>query len=173
MEEQFLEEILKDTYSLGSFKKRVMALKLKIEKKIFRTSDDKEAQDDSVKEKDTTQLSEAERWVLGIDSKILEDITPDNFKEVFERIEKFISEATSLSIYFVFIPEQDQLKGVGEWLRKVLKNPKLIFDVKIDPSLIGGCAFAYKGVYKDYSLRAKISENKEKLMEEFRGYLKN
>lgn len=161
MEEKFLEEILKDTYTLESFKKRVMALKLRIEKKIFRSS-----------EIGKSNLYQAEGWAENFDKKILDEVTPDNFREVFERIDTFISGSTTLSIYFVFIPDEEQLKDVGEWLRKSLKNPKLIFGVKTDPNLIGGCAIVYKGVYKDYSLKARIEANKEKLVGQFRGYLR-
>jgi len=58
------------------------------------------------------------------------------------------------------------------WLRENLDQPRLVFDFKVDPSLIGGCAFVYKGVYKDYSLRARISDNKDKIIGEFRKYFK-
>ncbi len=83
-----------------------------------------------------------------------------------------IDKGTTLTIFFVFIPDNSQVEGFGKWLREHLKNPELLFDVKIDSSLIGGCAISYKGVYRDYSLKARIAANKANLMEEFRGYLR-
>lgn len=173
MEEQFLNEILKDTFTLENLRKRAMALKLRVERKIFQSSDDKVGENESLNETGKSSLDQARKWAREFDKKILDEVTADNFREVFERIDLVISEAKSLTIYFVFIPDEGQIKQIGEWLRKSLNNPKLIFDVKVDPNLIGGCAIVYKGVYKDYSLKAKISQNKGKLMEEFRRYLRN
>lgn len=161
MEEQVLNEILKDTYTLESFKKRALALKLKIEKDVFKSSDES-----------GTRGKILPVWAQNFDKKILDQVNPDNFSRIFKSLNTFISEATILTIYFVFIPDEMQVKEIGEWLRESLKSPKLIYGVRTDPNLIGGCAIAYKGVYKDYSLKAKISKNREQLMEEFRRYLR-
>ena len=99
-------------------------------------------------------------------------LSSDGFSKMSEEVDKFIASLSPLTIYFVFMPEEGQVKEIGEWLRKSLNNPRLLFNVKVDPGLIGGCAVVYKGVYKDYSLKAKISENKGKLIEEFRKYFK-
>jgi F0F1-type ATP synthase delta subunit len=169
MEENLLNAILKDTFTLDSFKKRYMVLKIALEKRIYGSSS-------TIADKDAKQVSQGllneKSWADNFDQSVTEGINSENFHAVNEYIDNFISNATTLSIYFVFIPDHAQVKEIGEWLRTSLNNPKLIFDVKIDPSLIGGCAIAYKGVYKDYSLKARIEANKEKLMEEFRRYLK-
>jgi F0F1-type ATP synthase delta subunit len=171
MEQQFLNEVLKDTFTLESFKKRVSILKLILEKKIFKSKDESENQ--QLPETGKSSLKRDGEWAKNFDEKILGQVNADNFQELFKVINQFISDTTPLTIYFVFTADEDQVKEIGEWLRKSLNKPNLIFDVKVDPGLIGGCAIAYKGVYKDYSLKAKISQNKEKLMEEFRKYLKN
>lgn len=173
MEEQLLNEILRDTYTLESFKRRSIALKLHLEEKIFKSSgDDKGEPVGLLKGLSKGSLDEARMWANSFNEKLLDEINQDNFRQIFNSNDKFISEASSLSIYFVFVPDEKQIEEIGQWLRKSLNNQKLIFSVKVDPSLIGGCAIAYKGVYKDYSLRAKIGANKEKLVEEFRRYLK-
>ncbi|MBI2593628.1 F0F1 ATP synthase subunit delta [Candidatus Daviesbacteria bacterium] len=171
MEQQFLNEILKDTFTLESFKKRARVLKLILEKKIFKSED--QSEDGQLPETGKISLNEEEQWASNFDEKILGQVNADNFRELFKVTDQFISDTTSLTIYFVFTADETQIKEIGEWLRRSLNNPNLIFDVKVDAGLIGGCAIAYKGVYKDYSLKAKISQNKEKLMEEFRKYLKN
>lgn len=166
MEQQFLSEILKDTFTLDSFKKRFLVLKLILQKKIYNSEESKESEDSPDKSKD-------EEWAESFDKKLLNQVTNENFKSITEYVNQYIEGASLLSIYFVFIPDGAQIKEIGEWLRKNLNNPNLIFDVKVDPGLIGGCAIAYKGVFKDYSLKARIEGNKEKLMEEFRKYFKN
>lgn len=158
MEEQFLNEILKDTYTLESFRKRVLTLKHSIEKKVY-NSEPENSQKDQVAKVEFDNL--------------LEGVTSNNFPKIFKRMEAFVSQGSVLTIYFVFLPDENQIKEIGQFLRKSLDKPDLVFDVKVDPSLIGGCAIVYKGVYKDYSLKAKINANKEKLVEQFRKYFKN
>lgn len=167
MEEQFLNQILKDTYTVGDFKKRYQFLKSRLQGEIFKS---KEGEPEEKHE--SAKGHALDGWFEHFDKKILDEVTNSNFSQINEYIENFLSGTNLIAIYFVFVPGDPQLKEVGDWLRENLKNPKLIFDVKIDPSLIGGCAIVYKGVYKDYSLRSKITANKGKLMEEFRKYFK-
>lgn len=172
MEQQFLSEILKTTFTVDSFKKRYLALKLLLEKKIYESEEEKheEKSDDELK---SDNLQKDKKWAEDFDKKLLDQVTNENFKSLNEYINKFIEAGALLSIYFVFIPDHSQVEEIGNWLRKSLNNPNLIFDVKVDPGLIGGCAIAYKGVYKDYSLKARIEGEKSKLMEQFRKYFKN
>lgn len=182
MEEKILDELLKNTYTLEGLRKRYQVLKKKIEREIYTQNDSERLGKPEVRhsgkseESDSTgKLSHSEfseKDIEGFDMELLKSIKNDDFVNLNEYIENFIKSAQSLSVYLVFSPEKEQLKEIGEWMRTNLKNPRLVFDIKVDAALIGGCAIAYKGVYKDYSLRAKISANKEKLIHEFREYFK-
>ena len=165
MEEKILNEILKDTFTLDSLRKRVQVLKVILERDIYRPEAAKN-------EKKTDLELREERWLSGFDKELITGMTSQMYGPLNARIEKFIAAIVPLTIYFVFIPDEAQLKAFGTWLRENLDQPRLVFDLKIDPRLIGGCAFVYKGVYKDYSLRARISDNKDKIIGEFRKYFK-
>jgi hypothetical protein len=177
MEDQILNEILKDTYTVNSFKKRFQALRLKLVGEIYVRKESKESEA-STHPTQTAGLdssdskSKEQEWLAGFDQKLLSQLTSDQFSAMSDHIDQYLAGLNSLTIYFVFLPDHAQIKNIGEWLRKSLNNPKLIFNVKVDPGLIGGCAIVYKGVYKDYSMKAKISENKGQLIEEFRKYFK-
>lgn len=159
MEDQFLNEILKDTYTFDSFKVRVIALKHLLEDKLYKQQGSKSPKPE-------------ETWLKNFDEQILKTVTSESFSSVFKAIDEFINQIKPLTIYFVFIPDQDQIQEIGTWLRKNLNNPKLIFNVKTDSLLIGGCAIAYKGVYKDLSLRARIHEKRELIIGQFKNYLR-
>ncbi len=167
LEEKILDQILKDTYTADSFKRRFQALRMQLSGKLYKGNDQDEIKDDVKSEK-----NDLEKWLEGFDQSVLEGITSNQFSAMSEHIDKFISNLNPLTIYFVFVPEEKQIEEVGKWLRQNLKNDRLIFNVKIDPALIGGCAIVYNGVYKDYSLKEKISKNKNLLIEEFRKYFK-
>lgn len=159
MEEKILDELLKDTYTLEDFRKRYFALKKVVEGDLYHKTD---------------ELAEESKGELleGFDKSLIKDLKSGDYSRINEYIEDFMRGTQALSIYFVFVPEDKQIKEIGGWLRNNLKNPRLVFQVKVDPALIGGCAIAYKGVYKDYSLRAKIKDNKTRLIEEFRKYFR-
>lgn len=173
IEEKILNEILKDTFTLEVFKRRYQALKIELQNRIYGSGklSNEEAQDPAASPLRNSDALD-KHWLESFDPKLFLGVTNDQFNSIKLYIDVFINNTPPLSIYFVFLPEPPQIKEVGDWLRKNLNNPKLIFDIKVDPSLIGGCAVVYKGVYRDYSLKAKISEHKEEIMGEFRKYLK-
>lgn len=165
MEERILNEILKETFTLDSLRKRVQVLKVILERQIYRP------QENAGDAKSDIEMREA-KWLEKFDKELLTGMTSNMYSSLVEKIDKFVAGINSLTVYFVFIPDEKQIKEVGTWLRTNLDQPRLVFDFKTDPSLIGGCAFVYNGVYKDYSLRARISDHKEQIIEEFRKYFK-
>lgn len=52
---------------------------------------------------------------------------------------------------------------VGEWFKKNI-SPTILFEPSFDPDLVGGCALSINGNYKDFSLRSKILENQDKII---------
>lgn len=172
MEQKILDELLKDTFTLEVLRKRYQALKGKIEGDIYHQKGESRGMNHESGDMEDGKKRETEDGLEGFDKSLLREIKSSDYTRVSEYIENFIRNLEALSIYFVFVPDEKQIKEVGNWLRQNLKNPRLIFQVKVDPALIGGCAIAYKGVYKDYSLRSKISANKSRLIEEFRKYFR-
>lgn len=171
MEQKILDELLKDTFTLEVLRKRYQVLKRKIEGDIYHQEGELRVKNHESSGLDGAELR-TESQLEKFDESLLKGIKSSEYSKISEYIENFIRNLEALSIYFVFMPDEKQIKEVGNWLRGNLKNPRLIFQVKVDPALIGGCAIAYKGVYKDYSLRSRIGENKSKLIEEFRKYFR-
>lgn len=157
MEEKILDKLLEDAYTLEEFRKKYQAFKQAAEANLY--NDNQES-----------QRKDGENY--GILKDLAKEIKSGDFVRITQYLEDFMRTQEALAIYFVFMPERAQIKEVGEWLRLNLKHPRQIFQIKVDPTLIGGCAIAYKGVYKDYSLRSKIANNKSRLIEEFRKYFR-
>jgi len=64
----------------------------------------------------------------------------------------------------VFLPEHEVIR-IGHYLRTNF-NSKFLIELKVDPSLIAGAALTYGGNYRDYSLKAKIAENRNVIIED-------
>ncbi len=48
----------------------------------------------------------------------------------------------------------------------------LIIDTKVNPEILAGATVIYKGVVHDYSLSKKITDQKEAILNSFKGYFK-
>lgn len=152
--------ILENTYTLDVLKKRIKALKERVNIELFGLKIDPKFQN-----------KEHLAWIDSLGKDFFKVFTKDDFQEVFEKLDHQISEISPLVIYFAFDPGPSQTVLIGGWLRQNL-GKDFIFDIKLDYSLIGGCAFVWKGVYRDYSIKARLSENRQKIIESFRGFLK-
>lgn len=156
---EILNIILANTYTLISLKKRFRILKEYLEKEIF---------GGDIK----LELSiEDQTWLNSLPKSLLAPPDQRTFTATMEQLGKRISAIEPLVLYVTFDMPGDQLSTLTVYIRKLLNSPLCLLDIKKDPNLIAGAALVYKGVYKDYSLKSKIEQNKEKILLEFQRSL--
>lgn len=98
-------------------------------------------------------------------SPALKDLTKDNYEQAFAKAREELQTIEPLNMYLAAeLPEEEMAKILVR-LRQDY-GPKFLVEVRLDGGLIAGCALAYKGVLKDYSLRARLGENRETLNKE-------
>ncbi len=86
----------------------------------------------------------------------------NNLNQNLKELENHINATKTIIIYVPFDMPDSELERLGVWVKKNLGS-QTIFELSFDPSLIGGCALSYNGIFKDYSLRQKIKDNREKI----------
>lgn len=96
-------------------------------------------------------------WVKEASQEIISGFDKKSFTTIFTGAEKAIKAADAIVIYLPFDLSGDNLAAIS-------KKANSLLEIKIDPSLIAGCAIANKGVYKDYSVRAKIAEQHQEII---------
>lgn len=143
-----LSFLLKDTYSTQQLRSRLRALKNYFDEKFFGQNQ--------------TLNKEDQDWIKNLNSDFLNQFTKINTAEKLEDLQKEINNLAPLIVYIAYEIPKEHVEKIGVWLRENV-NPKLIFEIKLDPNLIGGIALSKGGVYKDYSLRARIEANKVRL----------
>jgi len=79
-------------------------------------------------------------------------ITQKEFDETKNKIEAI--EPLHISVP-VELPDEEIAKIIAKLRQEYGKE--FLMEIKFDKSLIGGCALSYKGVYKDYSVKAKLN----------------
>lgn len=154
MVDQVLAKILEQSFSIHELRQRIRVLKSYLAKKFYGSDNQ------SLDNETAGQIN----WLYSLGDQFYQQFNPMNFSQIFEQIESKIESLPTLIIYFAFELTPEQSQEVGNYLRKRY-GPYFVFDSKHDPSLIAGCALVWKGVYKDYSLRAKIAENHDAILE--------
>lgn len=158
MEEKILDKILITTYTMASLKKRLKALKSRLSEHFFGG--------------DTNQAMVLEEldWLNTYGVQFLSDFQKETFYQSIGKIEQLVSAVKPLTIYLAFDPGEEQIKQIGTKVRELYAE-KLVIDLKFDSELIGGSAFIWNGVYKDYSIRNQIQQDKDKLLSSFKSFL--
>ena len=157
---EILNTILIDTFTLTQLKHRVRILRGYLLKIFFNTQDENET------------ISAADlNWLKTLPENFYQNFNKDNVYSQFESLNQQISKLTPLTIYLTFDPDDEAAADIGQFARKTFDSLMLL-DTKKNQDLIAGCAIIWKGVYKDYSLKAQIEEKKEQILSNFKKYLR-
>ena len=153
--------IAEDTYTLSQLQKRLGFLREQMTRQFFGASPAK-----------TAYTPPEERDWLQIVSKQLEShVTKENIYQIFAQLEADVKNTSHLVIMLPFLLPPAQTSALGKWLREQF-NASIFFEPKLDSNLIAGCALIWKGVYKDFSLRQKVEDQRQTIFADFGQYLK-
>ncbi len=158
MEDKILDKILITTYTLASLKRRLKALKSRLSEHYYGGDTNQE------------MVQEELEWLNTYGVQFLPDFQKETFYQSMGKIEAMVNKIKPLTIYLAFDPSSDQVKQIGSKVREIYTQ-KLVIDIKLDPQLIGGSAFISNGVYKDYSIRNVIQQDRQKLLESFKSFM--
>ena len=160
MDDHLFNKILENAYTLGQLRHRVRLLKEYLYHQIFAATQPQpqfEPVDSS--------------WLNSLDKTFLAMFNKDNVDKTFENTEATLDTLKPLIIYIAFPPTEELIAQIGFFLRNNLKNHKL-FEIRVDPNLVAGCALSFKGIYKDYSLRMLIQSKRAEILASFKKYIK-
>lgn len=161
MEEELFKSILVDTYTVRKLQKRVRVLKMYMLTKIFNSA---------IQPLEESEMQEEKEWFESIHFKFVSQITKDNVYQIFANLEERIKAIRLLTVYVAFEMPKDELTRFGKALREVY-GPDFLFDIKFDPNVIGGAAFVWNGIYRDFSVRSMIESRKQEILSEFRTFV--
>lgn len=158
MDQKILESILKNTYTLSQLKHRLKIIRLKLSQAFFGGEANQ-------------MLSPADiAWLETVPEDSFAFFNKDNFSKLISDIELSLSKIQMLTVYLPFEANDDALKEIGVRSRQ-LYGANFLLDIKYNPELIAGCALSWKGIYKDYSLHARIEERKQVIGASFKKFI--
>lgn len=97
--------------------------------------------------------------------------TPENYNQKMKDLESSFSKSNKVVVYLPIEPSEQETVKMGVWF-KTNVSKDILMDLQYDPSLIGGPAFSYRGVYKDYSIRSRIKAQKQAILKSLLAYAK-
>ena len=84
--------------------------------------------------------------------------TASNIRERITALQQAVDALPVMTLYIpVAFPAKD-LASMATWCRAECA-PQLLFDIRIDPKMAGGCAFVWNDTYHDFSFRAQSKQH--------------
>lgn len=150
-----LKELLKNTYTDNDLHRRLRLLQECLEKLHY-----EEPQQMRVlpQQKQIKKIVEEivpkddQSTILALSEEVWNHFTPAT---VATKMTDLLSESDTLPKMILYIPvafTDTQLAPLSEWARAEVE-PGLLFEIHVDPKVVGGCAFVYKDNHFDWSLR--------------------
>ncbi|SRR5258708_2896439 len=150
MDEKILDIVLQRSLTLHQAYKHLRILKEYLTYQIFGAQQ-------------ATLEKEDQAFIDQIDKDLLQQFTKDNLASEFEKILSQLEKIPVLVVYFGFQPDNELIKSISDWIKNNYSE-RIILDSKIDNNLIAGCSLVWKGIYKDYSLKAKIEDHRQEIL---------
>lgn len=110
-------------------------------------------------------------WLTSLDKDFYSQFNRKNVYGLFDSLEREIKKNKPLVIYLPFELPEESVTDLGQRLRKNF-GKNFLAEIKIDPLLIAGCSLVWNGIYKDYSIRQKITDNRERILAMIGEYIK-
>lgn len=108
-------------------------------------------------------------FLVKLGEPFIKQFSVSTINEDIALLDQAISGTKIVNLYVPFsLPEKEQSE-LGSWFKKNL-GEEALYEPLFDPNLIGGCALSFKGIYREYSLRQKIVENREKIIRSLAAY---
>lgn len=120
----------------------------------------------------TEDLTDREQTLITAikQEKVLESITKDRLTDFLKELQAETEKINILVIFTAVALNEESTDEVVKKVRLMISN-QILVDFRLDPTLVAGCALIWKGVYKDYSLKSRIEQNREQILSQFKSYI--
>jgi hypothetical protein len=90
---------------------------------------------------------------------VLESLSAGTISETFSELTSRIAALPELVLYAPVRLSSESLDRIGGWCRQYIDN-RVLIDTRLNPEVVGGCAFVWKDRYYDFSLPYFIQKYK-------------
>lgn len=91
-------------------------------------------------------------------------MSKDTMYKTFHALEEWLNDTEVFNLYVSFDPNPEEIMQFATFLRESI-SPTLVLDVHTDKTLLGGCSFAYKGIFHDFTLRYWMLKSRDDILQ--------
>ncbi len=164
-QDKMIVTILKSSYTKTDIGRRTRLLREYLEKSFF-TPEKSEMTKFLISRQATTDDIDT---FLGWGEGFFRAFTKENLYSFISAVNSRMKKLPIVTLYIPYEPVPAEIIKLGRWFRGNVSEEVLV-DLHTDPSLLGGCSFVYRGVYRDYSLRYYMMKKRaqiEKIITEY------
>lgn len=110
-------------------------------------------------------------WLAQLGDDFYNEFSANNTYQKLQKIERAIAATDPLVLSVAFAMPDWEVDKLGLWFRQNVGG-LVLYDIRFDPNLIAGCSLSWHGVFKDYSLRALINQQKDKIFADLKSFKK-
>jgi len=166
---QLLDTVLASTFVKADVLRRLRIVREYLEQRFFTPGEKKDLSDYFV----VHHVSVDDQVVIkSWDGGFFKSFNKENAYDFLDKMSKRVNVLPTVNMYVPIVLDAGQTAKIGQWMRENIDKEVLI-ELHIEPSSFGGCAFAYNGVYSDYSLRHYMHKNMDGIRKVLDGYATN
>jgi hypothetical protein len=159
MDNFLLQRILSNTYTKSDFYRSISAVQEFLEHAFYNTddNDDSNHTERIVKHAHASgDVAVAER-IEGWGDPVLSVFTRENLYEKLKELKGEVESLPELALYVPVAFGHREIEHIGRWCREHIDR-KVVLSLSVEPEVVGGCAFVWKGTYHDFSLQYFIQK---------------
>lgn len=165
--EEIVKTIVKSTYTTADIQRREMFLRQYLEQAYFVPDAERDVTKFLLaKHAQTDDMKAFVAWGDGFFSQF----DKNRMYKMLSEIEEMIKTLPVVGVYVPYECTPAEIIKLGKWFRTNV-DKMVIIDVHTDPTLLGGCAFVFNGVYRDYSLRYFMQKYKDTISNIIKAYV--
>ena len=165
-EGEILETILKTGFVKSDVHRRIRLLRQYLEHSFFGSGDKQPLA------QFLTNMSVPE-----VDAEIMKSwgdafystFTKENAYDLVDSVGEKVKDLPVVNVYVPIELDKEQIERYGTWFRQNV-DEHILVEFHLEHNTIGGCAFAWQGVYQDFSLRHYLHGRDEEIQKIIDGY---
>lgn len=155
-----LSTMLSNTYTKMGLLRRLRLLRTYLEQSFFAKNSQSVKAFLKEKGESDSDIEAMDAW----GAAFYKGFTQKGFYKAIDGLRKDVDSLPAVSLFVPFDAPEEEVEKLGKWCRDHV-DKKAILDVRQEPSLGLGCAIAWNGMYRDFSLHHYLSKNKGAVME--------
>lgn len=165
-EQELLTTITKNAYTKSDIQRRLRIFRGYLEHSFY-SQENTLSLEDFLDSKQTA--SDDRSAIVSWGEAFAGAFTKDTMYHLIDMLIERSNDLPEINVYIPYEPVPGEIAKMGSWFRKNV-NPAMLVNLHIDPTILGGCAFAWQGIYRDYSLRHYIMKHRDAIVDIIRRY---